>query len=347
MIQIPIAIASSRSDLLSSVRTRLPFYVVSNPVELRSFLASSQPRCLLVDSDFPEVDVSKLVSQSRQKHVSTIVLCRKMDTDSALDFFRAGALDVLDLKSVSVDSIEDQVSEILQRAPRIRHESESGKGIDDFVKLARHDLKAPLRTISGFSKLLKQSLEDRLGEEDREYLEFIHSSANKGYELMERLRVFSEIPTNVVYEPVSLEEVALVVSNSNSARVKAGDVAFRWHSAPEVYGNEAALVCLFDELIDNSLKFNRSSVPRVEISSERDGDYWEITVRDNGIGVDESHWQKVFEPLCKLNSESEYTGCGLGLSISKRIVETHGGMISIQSSPERGSEVTFGLIALN
>lgn len=271
-----------------------------------------------------------------------------MDTSSVVEYFRAGALDVLDANIVSVDSIEDQLSEILQRTSHDRnHPEESGKRFDDFVKLARHDLKAPLRTIAGFSKLLKQSLGERLGEEDREYLEFIHSSADKGYHLLERLKVFAEIPQEVAYEPVSLEGVALVAGNARSSEARVGEVEVQWHSAPEVYGNEAALVCLFSELIDNSLKFNRSSVPRAEISSKKNGDYWEIKVRDNGIGIDESHLQKVFDPLCRLNAESEYMGCGLGLSISKRIVEIHGGMISIKSTPEKGSEVSFGLMALN
>lgn len=88
------------------------------------------------------------------------------------------------------------------------------------------------------------------------------------------------------------------------------------------------------------------ALPKLEISASRKGEYWRIDFQDNGIGIDESHWQRVFDPLCRLNPESDFAGSGLGLSISKRIVEMHGGTIALKSSDDGGTKVSFDLIAV-
>ncbi len=345
MIQIPIAVATKREKVANAVLSRLPVRRLTSQEELGVFLGLNERRCLLIDSDFPDVCVPTTISQSLKRQVSTIVLGQNVDTRSVSEYFRAGALDVLEGESISEVPLERWIAEVLGRSSLPGPRAEYRNDFEDLVKIARHDLKAPLRTIAGFSKLLGQTLGDRLSDDEREYLEFINTSANKGYQLMERLKVFAEISPDPAAEQVSLEGPALLASNSERVRQGKGEVCLQWTSAPVVRGNETALVKLFSELIDNGLKFNASPRPKVEVAASREGDYWRIEVRDNGIGVEESHWQRVFEPLCRLNPDAEFEGSGLGLSICKRIVGAQDGTIEIRSNGSQGSSVWINLPA--
>jgi light-regulated signal transduction histidine kinase (bacteriophytochrome) len=111
---------------------------------------------------------------------------------------------------------------------------------------------------------------------------------------------------------------------------------------PEVFGNEERLKLLFQNLIDNAIKYRGTAVPQIEIAATSDAEDWVFSVRDNGIGIDRKYWDNLFTPFKRLHG-SEIPGAGLGLAICKKIVERHEGRIWIESEAGRGSTFLFTL----
>lgn len=143
--------------------------------------------------------------------------------------------------------------------------------------------------------------------------------------------------------PVRCEEVVrLVESNLRVALAETGGVV-RCGALPEVLGDRTQLVQLFQNLASNALKFRSDRPPEIRIDAQRDGPAWHFAVADNGIGIQPQYFDRVFELFQRLHARDEYPGTGIGLAISKKIVEHHGGRIWIESEPGRGSTFHFTL----
>jgi light-regulated signal transduction histidine kinase (bacteriophytochrome) len=112
---------------------------------------------------------------------------------------------------------------------------------------------------------------------------------------------------------------------------------------PTVMGDRSQLVQLMQHLLANALKFHGATPPRVEVRAEREGEAWHICVRDNGIGIDPKHHERIFEIFQRLHDQQRYPGAGMGLAICRRVVHRHGGRIWVNSEPERGSSFHFTL----
>jgi two-component system, LuxR family, sensor kinase FixL len=223
----------------------------------------------------------------------------------------------------------------------------SNQALKDFVSIASHDLQAPLRKIILFGSRL-ESEKENIRPESMEYLERMQKTAHRMQELLDDLLLYSQVSMQTESFQNTNLEIALihVLEDLNLPQHKFPD-NIKIGSLPKIEANATQMRQLFQNLISNSIKFQKKGTPlRIEIQGKRmDNELWKIFVRDQGIGFDEKHLERIFRPFEKLHGVNEYEGTGMGLAICKNIVEGHRGTITAESQLGHGACFIFTLPA--
>lgn len=221
----------------------------------------------------------------------------------------------------------------------------SNRDLEQFAYVASHDLQEPLRKVASFTQLLQKRYGGSLDERADQYIDFAVDGAKRMQRLIQDLLSFSRVGrTGVPREDVELEGVLTAALSELSDRVAETGAEIVHDPMPTVHGERALLQQLFVNLVGNSLKFrdpDRTPAVRIEVRSMRA--HWEISVVDNGIGIDAQYAERVFVIFQRLHPREEYAGTGIGLSLVKRIVEYHKGRIWIEPAAGGGTIVRFTL----
>ena len=220
----------------------------------------------------------------------------------------------------------------------------SNQELERFAHIASHDLKEPLRNISGFIKLLERRLGDKLDDNAREYIGFVTASAQQMHILIEAVLEFSKIKNQKFQkENVDLNKVLTEIKQTIDNTLKEKNVLLEYSKLPIVEAQHSHVFLLFKNLIENGIKYNDKLIPTIRISFIEEGDFYKFTVSDNGIGIDEAYYETIFEMFKRLHTRNEYAGTGLGLAICKKTVERFGGTISVESVVGNGCRFHFTL----
>ena len=223
----------------------------------------------------------------------------------------------------------------------------SNRELEDFAFVTSHDLQEPLRKIQTFADRLKTMYCGSAGDKERDYLDRIERSAGRMRDLIFALSRYSGIKSGIEsMEPIDLKgpvERAIAdlepLRESTEGIIEVGEL-------PRIEADQAQMRDLFRNLIDNGLRYHCNHEPFVQVYSDcacSDGCF-EIHVIDNGIGFRGSYLDQIFKPFQRLHGkDSPYQGTGIGLTICRRIVELHGGTITAQSEPDKGSTFTVRL----
>jgi light-regulated signal transduction histidine kinase (bacteriophytochrome) len=229
-----------------------------------------------------------------------------------------------------------------------QHLARANQLLEQFAYSAAHALQDPLRKIRIFSQLLQSKLGDSLDQESAQYLSFCIQGAEQMERLIHDLLRYAnstksaERPRNAVSLGSALDKsiATLEVEIARSGAIVSGG------PLPAMYVDELRIQQLFQNLIGNAIKYRRRDVPpRVEVSACRQDGWWIFSVSDNGIGISEEYWERVFE-LFKRLDPGRYPGTGLGLAICKQIVEQFGGSIWVESALGAGSTFKFRIPAI-
>ncbi len=224
------------------------------------------------------------------------------------------------------------------------HEIEArNRELDDFAYVVSHDLKEPLITIEGYSKIVLGEYKDRVNDEGRQYLSSIVQSSARMKILIEDLLTLSRVGRATdTAESVDVTSVieAAVGDFDFTLRERGAHVEVP-AALPTVRYNATQLGMVFRNLISNAIKFNQSPRPTVTISVREEPSEFEFAVRDNGIGIAREHFERIFVIFQRLHRAEEYIGTGAGLTIVKKIVERHGGRIWLESEEGKGTTVYF------
>lgn len=213
-----------------------------------------------------------------------------------------------------------------------------------FAHVVSHDLQGPLRHIAGFVQLLEARRAEALDEEARGWIRRTVDSVRRMEALIRDLLAYSGVderarPFARVELDAALDDALALLEGSLR---EAGAVLTR-DPLPAVAGDRTQLMQVFLNLLGNALVYHGPRPPRVHVSARRDGARWVVSVRDEGIGIDPRHHERVFELFRRLHTPQEYPGTGIGLAICRRVVQRHGGRIWVESEPGRGADFLFTL----
>ncbi len=216
------------------------------------------------------------------------------------------------------------------------------KQLNEFAYIASHDLQEPINTMGAFSDLLIKQYADKLDETGLEYLKFMRDSGTRAKELIADLLEYNRIGNDKHLAQLDLNEVAQAVLADLNARIESENAVIEIDHLPTLRGYETELRQLLQNLISNALKFkSEGTIPTIRISTIELGDAYQISVTDNGIGIDAKFSDKIFAVFSRLHSKSEFPGTGIGLANCKKCAEIHDGSIWVESELGKGSTFHF------
>ncbi len=222
----------------------------------------------------------------------------------------------------------------------------SNAELEQFAYVASHDLQEPLRKVASFTQLLQKRYGGQLDERADQYLDFSADAAVRMQQLIVDLLAFSRVGRLSASKATVFDsEIALRQSLvALAAPIEESHAVVEYGPLPVVRGELSLIAAVFQNLIGNAIKFRTAEVaPRVHISARRDGDMWCFTCTDNGIGVDADYADRIFLIFQRLHPKAVYVGTGIGLAMTRKIVEYHGGTIWLDIHASPGSTFHFTL----
>jgi light-regulated signal transduction histidine kinase (bacteriophytochrome) len=236
---------------------------------------------------------------------------------------------------------EDE-AHLLQKVEELNRSNEE---LGQFAYIASHDLQEPLRMVASYTQLLSRRYKGKLDSDADEFISFAVDGASRMQRLIKDLLAYSRVGTKGMDLLDTSSEAALQQALINlRGAIKESGALVTHDPLPTVPADEMQLIQLFQNLVGNAIKYQNPGIPRVHISAARNGGKkWIFSVQDNGLGIDPQYFEKIFGVFQRLHKREEFAGTGIGLAICKKIVEGHGGSISVESQLGRGSTFRFAL----
>ena len=233
---------------------------------------------------------------------------------------------------------EQRLEELVERLET------SNERLEQFAYAASHDLQEPLRMVSSYLQLIEDRYADAFDEDGEEFLAFAVDGADRMREMIDGLLEYSRVESRGdPFEPVDLGSVFSDVRGDLQVQIEEHDAEIAVGDLPRVEGDPGQLHQLFQNLLKNAIEYSGDEPARVQVSAERAGSECRISIQDEGIGIEPGDQDRIFEIFQRLHSRDEYTGTGIGLALCKRIVERHGGDITVDSEPGEGATFTVTL----
>ncbi|UZR92797.1 ATP-binding protein [Chondrinema litorale] len=220
----------------------------------------------------------------------------------------------------------------------------SNEELQTFAYVASHDLQEPLRTIAGFSELLSDLYVDKIDDEANEYLRFIQEATERMKKLISDLLQFSRLSTAEDFiKEVQVKKIFIKAIDNLKTLINENKASITHDDFPSIFTNELLLLQVFQNLISNSIKYRSNLPPIIHIHVKRIANAWIFGVEDNGIGIEEKYFDRIFIIFQRLHTSDKYSGTGIGLSICKKIIEKYGGKIWVKSKIGEGSIFYFSI----
>jgi two-component system, sensor histidine kinase and response regulator len=326
------------------------------------------PDLVLLDIKMPDLNgyevCKQLKTDERTRHIPVIFLSALDRSPDKVKGFSAGGADYITKpfqESEVVVRVEHQleIAELqarLQRQnaqlqqeirDRIATEQEllrSNEDLEQFAHAVSHDLQQPLQSILGFGKILLLKYPYLLETDVCNYLSRIVQAGERMQLLIEDLLAYSQVDVSRSIEVVDCDRILAEAIENLQAAISQTQAHITIQPLPTLKGKPIQLIQVFQNLIGNALKFTHLGVsPEIQISAQVRESEWVFKVSDNGIGIDPRHHKLLFQLFQRLHPSERYPGTGIGLATCKKIVESHGGRIWVESQPGKGTTFFFTL----
>ncbi|MCX6900378.1 MAG: ATP-binding protein [Verrucomicrobia bacterium] len=305
--------------------------------------------------------------QSNQS-LQTEIIERKR-AEKAVEQSRCAALNMME-DAVAARDVSEQTSEALRREVEERRRAEdevrrlnaeleqrvhdrtaqlevANKELDAFSHSVSHDLRAPLRSMTGFATILTEDYAPRLDDEGRRLLGTICSEAGRMGRMINDLLAFSKLGRqSMQVAEIDMTALAQGLFAQCAAQAPGRNIQFKLQPLPPVHGDAALLSHVWSNLISNAIKYTRTKpVAEIEITGHAEDGQLLYCVKDNGAGFDMKYVQKLFGVFQRLHAEADFEGTGIGLSLVQRIVQRHGGRVWAEGEVNKGATFCFALPA--
>ena len=311
---------------------------------------------ILLDLSLPDSHGIATVRKIREAdpELPILVLTGLDDEETAIASLREGAQDYLVKGQIHRNwliraihyAIERQ--QTLDKLQHLNAELErSNQELEQFAHVVSHDLQQPLQTMLGFAQILSLSSDRVLDESAKECISRILDSGRRMSALIQDLLVYSRVGApERSHEPTDCNQVVRQALAELDPLISECNAVVTTETLPTISANKTQLMQLFQNLLDNALKYRSlKQAPTVRISAEHRATEWLFGVHDNGIGIEPKYFDRIFQIFQRLHRQDEYSGTGIGLATCKKIVESHGGRIWLDSHPGEGTSVFFALPA--
>jgi PAS domain S-box-containing protein len=247
------------------------------------------------------------------------------------------------LVTAAIRDISVRKSAEAQLLQNVEELNRSNEELGQFAYVASHDLQEPLRMVASYTQLLGRRYKGRLDADADEFIAYAVDGATRMQRLIKDLLAYSRvgIKGSDLQDTSSEDALKQALKNLRSAIQDSGALVTH-DQLPIVMADETQLTQLFQNLVGNGIKYQSPGIPRVHISAVKNGkNNWIFSVKDNGIGIDPQYFERIFGMFQRLHKREEFAGTGIGLAICKKIVERHGGRISVESQVGQGSTFRF------
>lgn len=264
-------------------------------------------------NEFPaEASISKLEEAGRQ--IFTVIL-----------------RDITDRKQTE--------AELLRRTEELER---SNRELVQFAHVASHDLQEPLRMVTGYVNLLARRYQGQLDSDADEFIAYAVDGVDRMRDLINDILTYSQLGApGQSTEATGLEVIVEGVMRILKDSVDEIGATVTWDQLPKLTANPTQMGQLVQNLLSNAIKFKGEESPNIHIGCRQQGGEWLFSVRDNGIGIDPHHYDRIFNLFQRLHGRGQYPGTGVGLAICKRVVELHGGRIWVESQIGKGTTFFF------
>jgi len=351
-----VLVADDNGDLRTFLASLLaPHYDVETVADGREALAAiraRKPDLVLSDVMMPNLDGLGLVRALREdpgtRTLPVILLSARAGQEASLEGLSAGADDYLAKPFTSQELLARVRTHLTMARARDELNAELARANEEqkaFSYSVSHDLRAPLRAIDGFSKMLLDDHAGQLDDQGRDYLRKVRAGTKRMGELIDDLLQLSRVTSaELNRSPIELSELARSIGDELQRKEPARTVGLSIQDGLAADADGRLLRIVLDNLLGNAWKFTaKTAEPRIEFGTEQRDGARVFFVRDNGAGFDMKYADKLFRPFQRLHKESEFPGTGIGLATVRRIVERHGGRVWAEGAPGRGASVFFTL----
>jgi PAS domain S-box-containing protein len=283
------------------------------------------------------LDLTAIKRSGEEFPIELTVLPIKQDDSDML--FCAFIRDITERKKheTALRDLNEQMSRNIEQL------ANSNIELEQFAYIASHDMQEPLRMVTSFLTQLDKKYHEQLDDKGKQYLHFAVDGATRMRKIILDLLEYSKVgKTEIKVERININDVVGDIVAVNKTAIDECNATVSIGELPVISAQRTSMQQLFHNLISNALKYHReNAAPEIGIAAtEKDG-FWEFSISDNGIGINDRYAEKIFVIFQRLHNREEYSGTGIGLAICKKIVEAHGGRIWVESVEGEGSTFYF------